>query len=195
MQRKAVANVQSVLEIDVSSRASSLLVSAQLNVQESTAAILLRHFGWNAEKLQEQFFNDPSKALSDAGLSPPSSPTARTAPLLSPSASNSSALSPRASRSSSRIRIPVKKSRSTTISDTFECPICCEEYSQSVQPAQTFALSCGHRFCRGCWVEYLNGKIKDEGESGRIQCMESGCNRIVKSTLVDQVLVADMSQR
>ncbi|ORX40624.1 hypothetical protein BD324DRAFT_640543 [Kockovaella imperatae] len=178
MQKKAIANIQTVLELDA-----------------STAAILLRHFGWNSEKLQEQFFNDPSKALTDAGLSPPSSPSAHTSPLLPPTASSSTP--PRITRSSKRVATPATtRSRSAvSIQTSFECPVCCIEYPAASLSTKTLALGCGHRFCRDCWVEYVVGKIRTDGESAKIQCMENGCHRIVKGSLIDQLVDPDTSQR
>jgi ariadne-1 len=145
--------------------------------QASTAAILLRHYAWNAEKLQEQFWNDPAAALESAGLDPPSSPSAST-----------SALPPTPSRrgrtKSSNPSSPIKRSRSN-LTGPFECPVCCTDYPASQVEKETFALGCGHQFCKGCWNEYLGGKISQEGESAKIQCMESGCHRIVREEVVD----------
>lgn len=155
------------------------------DAQASTAAILLRHYKWNAEKLQEQFWTDPAQALSDAGLSPPSSPTARTASLPSPGPS-----SPRRTRRNPFS--PVKRTRSLLPAGPFECPVCCMDYSRD---DETFALGCGHRFCKVCWKEYLQGKITQEGESGRVQCMESGCGRIVREEVVDDFMAPDVSKK
>ena len=67
----------------------------------------------------------------------------------------------------------------------FECPICCMDYTADEVDEETLDLGCGHRFCKGCWQGYLQNKIMDEGESGRIQCMESGCGRIVGEKTVE----------
>ncbi|KAK6909443.1 hypothetical protein I203_103461 [Kwoniella mangroviensis CBS 8507] len=141
MQNKEITKVQSLLEVPASS-----------------AAILLRHYVWNSEKLQEQFWNDPAQALEAAGLSPPSSPTTHT---------------------------------STQPTGVFECPICCMEYDYS----STYSMGCDHRFCKDCWKEYLSGKIKGEGESAKIQCMESGCKRIVREEIIDDLVTHDISKR
>ena len=163
-------------------------------LQASTARTLLRHYIWNSEKLQEQFWNDPALALLEAGLSPQSSPSARNTPL--PSASGSSSSPRRATRAT--LNPPgssIKRTRSTASSTPFECPICCEEFSHDKLEEKTLALGCGHRFCCECWNEYLNGKIKGEGESAKIQCMESGCKRIVREDIVDKQVSEAMSQR
>jgi ariadne-1 len=77
----------------------------------------------------------------------------------------------------------------------FDCPICCNDYPADEYDTQTFALGCEHRFCRDCWKEYLTGKIKTEGESARVQCMESGCNRVVLQEAVEELVEPDVSQR
>jgi len=59
----------------------------------------------------------------------------------------------------------------------------------------TYALGCGHRFCRGCWKEYITGKVKGEGESVRIQCMESGCNRVVREEAVEELVAPEVTAR
>lgn len=60
---------------------------------------------------------------------------------------------------------------------------------------QTLALGCGHRFCRQCWTEYIVNKVAGEGESGRIQCMESGCSRIVRGETIDALVPGEVSKK
>lgn len=147
--------------------------------QTSTAAILLRHYGWNSEKLQEEFWNDPAQALQAAGLDPPMSPSA--------SLSSLPPVSPLKSRNPFRS----KSARAAP----FECLICCEDFSADDFDTETFALGCDHRFCRNCWNEYLTGKIKSEGESARIQCMEGGCNRVVRTEAVKALVAPEVYNR
>lgn len=59
----------------------------------------------------------------------------------------------------------------------FACDICCEDDVD----LETYALKCGHRYCVDCYTQYLEAKIKDEGEAARIQCPTRGCNRVVDS--------------
>lgn len=68
----------------------------------------------------------------------------------------------------------------------FVCDICCEDDADM----NTFAMKCGHRFCVNCYKQYLQTKIKDEGEAARIRCPGDGCNRVVDSKSLD-LLVAD----
>jgi hypothetical protein len=93
MQQKEVRKVQNLLEVPVGHSffcpSVTLIINwvssmADKRTQSSTAAILLRHYAWNAEKLQEQFWNDPARALLEAGLSPPSSPSTSTVPDIPP---------------------------------------------------------------------------------------------------------------
>ena len=194
LQNQEIRKIQSLLEVTVSRR--PLDVSPQLAdvYQASTAGILLRHYNWNSERLQEQFWNDPSLAMSSAGLSPPSSPNIRPQPL--PLGSPR-----RPPRSLRPIISPVKRTKSynstsaSTSSTSFECPVCCCDFSAADVPSQTLALGCGHRFCRDCWSSYLDHKIQDEGESGRIQCMGSKCNRAVKGETIDELMPALTSKK
>lgn len=79
--------------------------------------------------------------------------------------------------------------------EPFDCPICCCDYPPEEFDSATFALSCGHRFCKMCWKEYITGKVKGEGESASIQCMENGCNRVVREEVVDAVVEPAVSAR
>ncbi|KAJ9108851.1 hypothetical protein QFC21_000171 [Naganishia friedmannii] len=141
-------------------------VAGLIDTDSSTAATLLRHFRWNSEKLTETYWEDPKKVLDDAGLEAIASPVVATKPL--------------PSRTKSRI--------TATSKEPFECPVCCIEYTGGETESETLGLSCGHRFCKGCWKEYLENKIMDEAESGRIQCMESGCGRIVGEKTVEALV-------
>lgn len=59
----------------------------------------------------------------------------------------------------------------------------------------TLDMGCGHRFCRACWSEYLIGKVNGEGESANIQCMATGCGRIVKAGVLDTLVSSDISKK
>lgn len=59
----------------------------------------------------------------------------------------------------------------------FMCDICCDD-----EPGiETFAMRCGHRYCINCYSHYVEQKIKEEGESGRIQCPCEGCSVVIDS--------------
>jgi len=59
----------------------------------------------------------------------------------------------------------------------------------------TMAMGCEHRFCVDCWTEYLAGKVSQDGESSKIQCMESGCDRIIKGEIVDRFVSPEVSKK
>lgn len=185
MQNKEIKKVETLLEVPVGTLSFDQDIS--LDVQYSTATILLRHYVWNFEKLQEQFWNDPAVALQAAGLSPPSSPS-RSTHALPPS-------SPRRPTRNSRSAVSSPTKRTRALPGPFECPICCMDFTKEQAATQTLALGCGHRFCRACWTEYLNGKVQGEGESVRIQCMESGCERVVREEVVDELVTSNVSKK
>ncbi|KAJ3339019.1 hypothetical protein HDU93_008770 [Gonapodya sp. JEL0774] len=64
----------------------------------------------------------------------------------------------------------------------FACDVCCADEPDLL----SIALSCGHRFCTGCYGQYLTTKVRQEGESRRIQCMQKGCGVIVDEKTVEQ---------
>lgn len=73
----------------------------------------------------------------------------------------------------------------------FVCEICYEESPK----LKTFAMRCGHRFCVDCYRQYLNQKIRGEGEAARIECPGDDCNKIVDSRSLDQLVAADLQDR
>ena len=87
------------------------------------------------------------------------------------------------------------KRTKSSVTEPFECPICCMDYPAAKVPELTLDLGCGHRFCRVCWNEYLVTKVQGEGESARIQCMATGCERIVKPNVLDEVVSSDISKK
>ncbi|KAI9354921.1 hypothetical protein BD770DRAFT_428689 [Pilaira anomala] len=63
----------------------------------------------------------------------------------------------------------------------FMCEICCND----AKDMETISISCGHRFCKVCYTHYLYQKIREEGESRRIQCPESNCQVIVDEKTIE----------
>lgn len=79
----------------------------------------------------------------------------------------------------------------TVIIKGFTCDICFE-----TEPGlESYAMKCGHRYCIGCYRQYLGQKIKDEGEAARIQCPTEGCNRIVDSKSLNLLVAAELKSR
>lgn len=74
----------------------------------------------------------------------------------------------------------------------FCCDICCDDEDG----LKTYAMrKCGHRFCAGCYQQYLESKVKTEGEAARIQCPEDGCKKIVDSKTVQLLVGKDVWER
>ena len=51
-----------------------------------------------------------------------------------------------------------------------EDELCCEVCYDDVPYSQTYALSCGHRICRGCYTEHAQAAV-DAG----VSCVTLGC--------------------
>jgi ariadne-1 len=73
----------------------------------------------------------------------------------------------------------------------FVCDICLDDDPEM----DTCALKCEHRFCKNCYKRYLASKVKDEGEAARIKCPGDGCNRIVDSKSIEQLLAENLKHR
>ena len=56
-------------------------------------------------------------------------------------------------------------------------------------------LSCKHAFCRDCYTQYLVQKIRDEGESRRIQCPGAGCKLALDENTVKTVVPTEIFRK
>lgn len=135
-------------------------VASMFMIKDTDAAILLRHFGWNKERLIERYMDSPDKVKLEAGvLEDPSRPKLQMLP-------------------------------------DFTCQVCFT--SSGDEPSgkmETLALACGHRFCRDCYGQYLGQKIREEGESRRVQCMREKCNLVVDERTVGLVVRPEVFER
>ncbi|SAM02395.1 hypothetical protein [Absidia glauca] len=66
----------------------------------------------------------------------------------------------------------------------FTCDICCDDDPDLT----TASVACNHRFCVNCYGHYLTQKIKEDGESRRIECPQDQCNVIVDEATVQRVV-------
>lgn len=86
-------------------------------------------------------------------------------------------------------------SRLKSVKD-FTCTIC---YSSAEDEPSgkmtTIALGCGHRFCKDCYQQYINQKVKEDGESRRVQCMEEDCKLVVDEKTVELIVEPQVFQR
>ncbi|CAO1621157.1 unnamed protein product [Jaminaea pallidilutea] len=124
-------------------------VASMFVVKDTDAAILLRHYGWNKERLIERYMDDPDAVKVQAGVI--DDPT----------------------------RPKLQKSRD------FTCSVCytsTEDEDSGV--LETLALGCGHRFCKDCYQAYVEQKVREEGESRRVQCMQEKCKLVLDEKTV-----------
>lgn len=176
-----------------------------------------------APQLIEKYMDSPEECLNAAGLDAnPPSPVIASSSLPNPSHIHSAASggsssdkepprksrrtagraslssAPTSSHSSSTNLLKSTLSKAAVVPpapENFECPICCLDFEGDKVEDETLALACGHRACRECWNTYLEGKIKSEGESVRIQCLEDGCGRVVSERVVEGLVNEDIKNR
>ena len=114
--------------------------------QYPIASILLQHFRWNEDRLLEKFMDSSQAVLREVGEPQNVLP--------------SQELSSR----------PSKRARLDTPSEDFMCMICCD----TPPDEDTWEPRCGHKFCTACWDEYVQTKIRQEGQC-LFKCMQDGC--------------------
>ncbi|RPA79156.1 hypothetical protein BJ508DRAFT_211354 [Ascobolus immersus RN42] len=131
-------------------------ISNILGLDIGQAALLLRHFKWQKEKLIEQYMDNPDSINKAVGIRPEAH----------------------------------EDTKITKVKD-FVCDICCDDGDSM----ETFALPCGHRYCVECYRHYLTQKIKEEGESARIQCMGDKCTMAFDASDVQAVVDDDTFTR
>ncbi|RZF37256.1 hypothetical protein LSTR_LSTR008228 [Laodelphax striatellus] len=131
-------------------------VNMVVEIPATTTRILLNHFRWDKEKLMERFYDgDQEQLFAEARVINPFN------------------------RNSQVINRP-KPNRRQSTSGTEECEICFTVLPNSLLTG----LECGHRFCMGCWCEYLTTKIMEEGVGQTIACAAHGCDILVDDASV-----------
>ncbi|XP_037080478.1 E3 ubiquitin-protein ligase ariadne-1-like isoform X2 [Pollicipes pollicipes] len=129
-------------------------VKEVVKLPRTTIRILLNHFRWDKGKLFERFYDTDQEQLFREAHV--------VSPFIKKTASN-----------------PKVNSRRGAVT-TEECEICL-----MVQPSSAMTgLECGHRFCAGCWAEYLTTKVMDEGMGQTISCAAHGCDILVDDRTV-----------
>lgn len=71
------------------------------------------------------------------------------------------------------------------------CLICLED----LPAAETFALSCGHRYCKTCWKDYLTIKIKDGPACVYAKCPAPKCKAIVHEVAYKTLVPKDLFEK
>jgi ariadne-1 len=147
---------------------------------------LLRHFGWNKEKLIEKYMDIPEKVNLEAGVhEDPARPKLMqlqdfTCDICFRSAED---------------LVVAAVTKATTSSGKGKSRANSKATPVVLPTIQTLALACGHRFCTECYGHYLEQKIKLEGESRRIQCMEEKCNLVMDEKTVQLVIEPELFER
>ncbi|KAG8832946.1 hypothetical protein FRC17_000275 [Serendipita sp. 399] len=152
-------------------RSSVEYVVSIFGLEPDVARMLLREFGWNRERMTEQYMENSSKVLIKAGIEQDAA-----SPISPVRSTGTTQLARDASTTRKLTRKPTLST--TTPQSGFVCPICCDD-----APPATLALSCGHQFCNECWTQYLEGKIRDEGECV-VRCMKDGCSILVPDSFI-----------
>jgi len=132
-------------------------LSGLLNVKEDDAYIISRAFHWKREKLLDDFFNQPEKALEKAGV----------------------ILKEKNEEGEKMVEDNPQSAPSVGI-----CPICYEEVSEEVDFVK---LECGHEFCVECFSTYLSTSIEFKGPLALSpSCPQHTCSSAVPdSTIMD----------
>ncbi|XP_052794707.1 E3 ubiquitin-protein ligase arih1l-like [Mya arenaria] len=134
-------------------------VNAVVQIPSTITRILLNHFRWDKEKLMERYYDgDQDSLFSEAHVVSPY-------------------------RKDPRQKRSTRGSGGGASSSEILCEIC-----YFTKPsAEMTGLECGHKFCHGCWTDYLTSKIVDEGMGQTIACAAYGCD-----ILVDDVTVMNL---
>jgi len=129
-----------------------------LSCESEQAAILLRQFRWDQERLTTEFLEDPDKVLRRAGFHEGNAETLHVG--------------------DGSVTVGGKSKRASSLPE-IQCLICYEQ-------TKTYsALGCGHGFCNECYSTFLSHKIKDEGhECIFATCPQDKCPVLVSDRLV-----------
>ena len=152
-QPHSISDIRQTQETQISN------VASVCNIDPVQAAILLRHYRWNKERVIEAYMDDPERTLRRAGIV-----------MEEDDASGEHRIQ----------RLP-----------HFECEICFDDDNAKT----SYALQCGHRACTTCWSTYLSKKIKEEGESSKVQCLFDKCHVVVDEKTVELLVDPDIFDR
>ena len=139
-----------------------------LFVSPSEAALLLRHYGWKAKKLQAEWSGSHS-------LTHTQSHTCHT-PISLPRALR---VSPVRFESAKKVRdtvgITAPDEGKAALAKSVTRVQCQSAYCDEVDVKDAHALSCGHWFCGECWTAYLTSQINDGQKCIFARCMGMRC--------------------
>lgn len=67
------------------------------------------------------------------------------------------------------------------------CPVCYTDEAD-LNKDDFYGLSCGHKFCRECWEEFLSEKLKEINSAILTNCPQQGCNCYVTESVFFKTL-------
>lgn len=146
------------------------------NIQEvcglpsaTVAALLLRTHEWNKERLIERWMEDSAAVLKKAGI------CANDVATSSANTTTTTTTTESAPSTGKRSLSKSKDKSSSSGSTSSECPICLE----SVSAKNSYALSCGHRYCTACWKQYLSTALQSARTATGTRCPWPKCGALV----------------
>ena len=146
-------------DIETAQRKEAEHIAGMFMVSTADAAVLLRHFQWNKEKLIERYMDEPDEIKREAGvLDSDSCPRMLDMP-------------------------------------DFTCDICFMSADDYGGLISTLSMPCGHRYCKSCYTHYVEQKVREEGESRRIQCMHEKCKLVIDEDTMSQLLSPELMHR
>ena len=150
-------------------------------LSRGAAGILLRHAGWDAKVLENEYRGNEEGLSKEAGVPPP--PLSHVAFSLDDSFQIEYLQEVRKLKKLPKEKVP------------FTCQICFGEFKDL---SETVAMSCLHRFCRDCWVGYLKMGLNSGAAGDRsvlsLKCPglnksdDSTCERIIDQDVFEAML-------
>ena len=74
---------------------------------------------------------------------------------------------------------------------SFVCKVCFDD----VPVSNTFALGCGHRYCKGCWGDYLEVQVQGGPNCVFTQCMYPKCTELCHEECFQKIVSTESYER
>jgi ariadne-1 len=130
-------------------------VNVIIQIPPTSMRTLLNHFKWDKEKLMESYYSgDQDKLFIEAHIVSPF-------------------------RQSTRSDVVHEVKQAADHYAAASCQVFCDICFDHIPVSTLTGLECGHKFCEGCWRQYLTIKIMDEGMAQTISCPAHGCDILV----------------
>jgi len=144
-------------EEDVRSKSDKLVEAnaTLLSLPPSHIKALLRHYKWDENRLNDDWFSDENKVREKVGLVCPTVPEASTSGAASGGKSGGDG-------------------------EGILCGICFETHPK----AKVFAMQCGHYFCRVCWASYVENAVEEGPSCLQLKCIQPKCGLLVTEDVI-----------